>query len=127
MACVLVAEDDPEMRRLVVDALVKDGHTVLSAEDGGGMVMLIAQIFHADHSLDRIDVIVSDMRMPVSNGLEQLERIAEAGWNIPSILMTAFGDDDTRRRAAHIGATLLEKPLALADLRLAVRSLTARP
>jgi CheY-like chemotaxis protein len=124
MARILVAEDDPEMRRLVADALRKDGHDVIEAKDGGSMLVRLAEAFREDHSLDRIDVIVSDMRMPVWNGLELLERLTEAGWRIPSILMTAFGDDDTRRRAAHVGAMLMEKPLALGELRTAVNRLT---
>jgi CheY-like chemotaxis protein len=124
MARILVAEDDPEMRRLVADALRKDGHDVIEAKDGGSMLVRLAEAFREDHSLDRIDAIVSDMRMPVWNGLELLERLTEAGWRIPSILMTAFGDDDTRRRAAHVGAMLMEKPLALGELRTAVNRLT---
>jgi CheY-like chemotaxis protein len=123
MSRVLVAEDDPEMRRLVVDGLRKDGHEVVEARDGASMLVCLAEAFHEDHSLERIDVIVSDMRMPVWSGLELLERLAEAGWRIPSILMTAFGDEDTRLRAAHVGAMLLDKPLSLGELRTAVKRL----
>ena len=123
MSRVLVAEDDPEMRRLVVDGLRKDGHDVVEAHDGASMLVRLAEAFHYDHTLERIDVIVSDMRMPVWSGLELLERLAEAGWRIPSILMTAFGDEDTRRRAAHVGVMLIDKPLSLGELREAVKRL----
>ena len=42
------------------------------------------------------------------------------------ILMTAFGDEDTRKRAERIGAVLFDKPLSLDALRAAVKRLAAR-
>jgi CheY-like chemotaxis protein len=126
MARVLVAEDDPEMRRLVVEALRKDGHEVAEAADGGRLLVKISELFDRDPSLSLVDVIVADMRMPVCSGLELLERLAEARWRVPFILMTAFGDEDTRRRAERVGAVFLDKPLSLEVLRGAVRRLTKR-
>jgi len=121
MSRVLVAEDDPEMRRLVVEALRKDGHEVLEATDGGRMLVRLAEAFDRDPALLSVDVIVSDMRMPVCSGLDLLERLAEARWRIPCILMTAFGDDETRKRVDRIGAVLLDKPLSQDVLRATVR------
>ena len=43
MSRVLVAEDDPEMRRLVAEALRKDGHEILEASDGAQMLVLLAE------------------------------------------------------------------------------------
>lgn len=123
MCRVLVAEDDPEMRRLVVEALRKDGHEVQEASDGGRLLVRIAEAFESDPSLALIDVIVSDVRMPVCSGLDLLERLVEARWRVPFILMTAFGDDDTRRRAEGLGAVLFDKPLSMEALRAAVRRL----
>jgi len=73
-----------------------------------------------------VDIIVSDVRMPICSGLELIERMFEARWRIPCILMTAFGDDDIRRRAAAVGALLLDKPLSLDELREAVGRLARR-
>jgi CheY-like chemotaxis protein len=126
MSRVLVAEDDPEMRRLVVEALRKDGHEVEEAVDGGRLLVTIAELFHRDPSMSQIDVVVSDVRMPVCNGLELLEKLADARWSIPFVLMTAFGDDDTRRRAERVGALLFDKPLSLEVLRDAVKELARR-
>ena len=78
MCRVIVAEDDPEMRRLVVEALRKDGHHVTEAADGGRLLVQIAEAFDRDPSLSAVDVIVSDVRMPVCNGIELLERLADA-------------------------------------------------
>ena len=126
MSRVLVAEDDPEMRRLVVEALRKDGHEVQEVADGGRLLVHIAELFHRDPTMSQIDVVVSDVRMPVCNGLELLERLADARWRVPMILMTAFGDEDTRKRAERIGAVLFDKPLSLDALRAAVKRLAAR-
>jgi CheY-like chemotaxis protein len=126
MCRVIVAEDDPEMRRLVVEALRKDGHHVTEAADGGRLLVQIAEAFDRDPSLSAVDVIVSDVRMPVCNGIELLERLADARWRVPVILMTAFGDEDTRKRAERIGAVLFDKPLSLDALRAAVKRLVAR-
>jgi CheY-like chemotaxis protein len=126
MPRVIVAEDDPEMRRLVVEALRKDGHHVTEVADGGRLLVQIAEAFDRDPSLSQVDVIVSDVRMPVCNGIELLERLADARWGVPVILMTAFGDEDTRKRAARIGAVLFDKPLSLEALRDAVNRLAAR-
>jgi len=126
MCRVIVAEDDPEMRRLVVEALRKAGHEVTEAADGGRLLLNIIQAFNRDPSLALVDVIVTDVRMPVCNGLELVERLAEANWRIPIILMTAFGDDDIRRRAERPDAVLLEKPLSVGALREAVERLARR-
>jgi CheY-like chemotaxis protein len=123
MCRVLVAEDDPDMRRLVVEALRKDGHQVTEAADGGRLLVHIAEAFDRDPMLSLIDVIVADVRMPVCTGLEIVERLAGSRWRVRTILMTAFGDDDTRQRAARIGATLFDKPLDLEALREAVQRL----
>jgi two-component system response regulator (stage 0 sporulation protein F) len=123
MARVLVAEDDIEMRRLVVEALHKDAHHVTEIADGGALLVRLAMVFERDPASFPIDVIVSDIRMPHYSALELLERFAFAGWKVPTILMTAFGDDDTRREAEALGACYLEKPLSLDVLRATVRRL----
>lgn len=126
MPRVLVAEDDPEMRKLVVQALRRDGHEILEAGDGAQMLVRLAEIFHQDPTMHSVDIIVTDVRMPGCSGLDVVERLAEARWKIPCILMTAFGDDEVRWRAESAGATLLDKPLSLDELREAVARLARR-
>lgn len=126
MARVLVAEDDPDMRKLVVEALRKDGHDIQQAADGVELLVRIAQECHRNASLASVDVVVSDIRMPGYSGHEIMERLFDARWRIPLILMTAFGDDDTRRRAERLGAILFDKPLRLEELRAAVKRVTRR-
>lgn len=126
MSRVLVAEDDPEMRKLVVQALRRDGHEILEASDGEQMLLRLAELFDQDATMCSVDVIVTDVRMPMCSGLDVVERLAEARWKVPCILMTAFGDDEVRSRAQSVGATLLDKPLSLDELREAVARIVRR-
>lgn len=126
MSRVLVAEDDREMRRLVVEALRKDGHDIIEAADGGALLARLAEAYDHDASLHDVDLIVSDVWMPMRNGLELVENLFAARWRIPCVLMTAFGDDRMRRRAEAVGATLLEKPLSMDLLRVTVGRLARR-
>ncbi len=125
VARVLVAEDDVEMRRMVADALRKDGHTVVEEPDGGRMLVRIAAIYAFRRTADPFDLIVSDIRMPVCSGLDIVQGLREAHWKTPVILMTAFGDDETRARAERLGALLFDKPFTLSALRATVRRLLA--
>jgi DNA-binding NtrC family response regulator len=126
MAHVLVAEDDPQMRWLVVEALRKDGHDVREIADGAGLLLEIAELFHRDPPTPAIDVVVSDVRMPLGNGREPFEKLIDPGGRVPFVLMTAFGDDDTRRRAERAGARLFDKPFNLDSLCAEVKRLADR-
>ena len=69
------------------------------------------------------DVILSDMRMPGLTGLEALLTLRRANWQVPMILMTAFGSADVCREAERLGVeVVLEKPYAVRDLVAAVLS-----
>jgi CheY-like chemotaxis protein len=123
---ILVAEDDFEMRRVVADALRDDGHEVVELADGGRFLVDIAARLKAGTDADSADLIVSDIRMPVCTGLQILEVLRQARWRTPVILMTAFGDDATRRQAESLTAILFDKPFDLDDLRTAVANLLPR-
>ena len=71
---VLVAEDDEEMRRLVVEALRKDGYEVISVSDGGRLLVTLAHEFVEGEGAGLADIVVSDLRMPVCTGMRSEER-----------------------------------------------------
>jgi two-component system, response regulator, stage 0 sporulation protein F len=114
---VVVGEDDAEMRRLVVQALRRDGYDVGEAGDG---TTLLALLHDRAARGEHIDLVISDIRMPGCTGLQVLERLRSANDRVPVILMTAFGDEDTRIEAERRGAVLFDKPFLLDDLRRAV-------
>ncbi len=120
---ILVAEDDADMRTLVAEALRRDGYVVETAADGGRMLVALAQQWIDARGAHLVDLIVSDLRMPVCSGLQILEQLRAARWDNPVILMTAFGDDEVRRRAHALGALLFDKPFDIHALRTAVASM----
>ncbi len=116
---VLLAEDDPNMRRLMARALRRDGYHVVEL-DSGASLDAEARRLEALGSVPSL--IVSDIRMPGMSGLEVLRRVRALGWEIPIVLVTAFGDEETLNDAARDGATVVfSKPFDLDDLRLACR------
>src|SRR5262245_3087832 len=101
--CVVLAEDDREMRMLVATTLRRAGWDVVEAVDGADLLECLAWV--AD-SRDRGSdcVLVSDIRMPGVSGLEALERLRGNGWGGGFILITAVGDEATHARACELSA-----------------------
>jgi DNA-binding response OmpR family regulator len=124
--CVVVAEDDPEMRSLVAQCLRRDSLDVYEVGDGARLLVRIGRQYRTLDPEQRIDLIVTDLRMPVVTGLAILRGLRAATCTTPVILMTAFGDDAVRREAAELGAVLLDKPFPMADLRATARELLSR-
>lgn len=123
---VLVADDDLQMRRLVAESLRKEDYHVVEETDGGRLLIRIAAMTTPGEGADPVDLIISDIRMPVCSGLDALEGLRDAHLTTPVILMTAFGDDETRARAEKLGALLIDKPFYMSALRLVVRDLLER-
>ncbi|MEO7037563.1 MAG: response regulator [Polyangiaceae bacterium] len=120
-ARVVVAEDDFEMRRLVADCLRKEGYEVHEVADGDQLLVRIEDSYFLRRVPMPVDLFVTDIRMPVYTGLEIVSGLREAGLTTPVIIMTAFGNAETRERAEALGATLLDKPFKLEQLRGLVR------
>ncbi len=115
---VLVAEDDPAMRRLLSLALVRDGFRVVDALNGSELDGWIDRLIHRDQDHRCVDLIIADQRMPSATGLEVLSRLRRVDWSTPFILITAFGDDETHAEAARLGAScVLDKPFDFGTLR----------
>jgi DNA-binding response OmpR family regulator len=122
-ARIVVAEDDLEMRRLVVDCLRKEGYEVHEVADGAQLLLRIEDSFFLRQAPVPIDLFVTDIRMPAYTGLEILSGLREVGLQTPVVIMTAFGNVETRERAEALGATLLDKPFKMDALRALVRRL----
>jgi CheY-like chemotaxis protein len=122
--CVLVADDNDDIRWLMVKALSGDGYDVIEARDGREVLEAVTGSRRAP------DVIVLDVQMPEINGLALLAGLRSGGWMMPIIVITAYGAARLRNHAERMGATaLFGKPFELHDLRMAVmnslRSLSA--
>jgi CheY-like chemotaxis protein len=111
MARILVAEDDPSVRAFVVSALTMKGHEVIAEEDGG----LAAETADAENG--RFDLLLSDIKMPIMDGIGLALHVAAKYPDIIIVLMTGFADQ--RERAHGLEALIYDvitKPFTLVDL-----------
>ena len=114
---ILVIDDEPDVEVLFRQQFRRDLRS-------GRFVMEFAQ--SAPAALQRIGdaegvsliLILSDINMPGMTGLELLPKAKAMRPDVPVIMITAYGDEDTKRRALEGGAeTLLSKPIDFAALR----------
>jgi two-component system, NtrC family, nitrogen regulation response regulator GlnG len=118
---VLVADDDDEMRMLVVQALRTDGCSTREAHDGDELLDLLEQGRLAPEL--QPDVLITDVRMPRLSGLGVLAMLQRAHWALPVVVMTAATDESIARVAMRLGAVgVLHKPFDLDDLMTAVHN-----
>ena len=114
-AKILVVDDEPDLEDLVRQRFrrqIKEGSIAFGfARDGVDALALLAD--QGD-----FDMVVSDINMPGMSGLDLLPRARQARPDVPVIMITAYGDDETRRRAAEAGAAgLFTKPIDFPELR----------
>lgn len=117
MRSILVAEDDDELRSLIVNALRARGFAAVGVRDGRELLDQLSNGILAREAMPFPDALVTDLRMPGFSGLEVLSVLKSAGVRLPVVAITAFGDVDTHARAFAAGATVvLDKPFAIKDL-----------
>ena len=125
-AHVLVAEDDDDLRTMVVTGLRQDGHDLIVARDGVELLEYVASSMLFAEAAPEPDLIVSDIRMPGFSGLNVLAGLRDERWHTPIVLMTAYADDEIRNEAVRLGASaFFEKPFDVDDLRTAVMNLVS--
>ena len=123
-ARILLAEDDDEIRRALESLLSFDGYQVYAVENGGELMDYLSGWILGDTDETPADVIITDIRMPGFNGLTILEGLRARGWKLPVIVISAFGDDEIRRRVQNLGgAVFFSKPFEPVDLERAVEEL----
>ena len=113
-ACVLLVEDEEQLRRVMKDLLQREGYTVAEARDG------IQALDEVDRHAP--DVIILDLNLPGLDGYGVLAQLRSrpATKEIPVMVLTAKGDEDNEVRVFELGADdFVTKPFR-------ARSLTAR-
>ena len=114
---ILVVDDEPDVEHLFRQRFRRDIRS-------GRFVMEFAA--SAAEALERaktiadpmLILILSDINMPGTSGLEMLPKVKAARPNVPVIMITAYGDEATKRKTAELGATgLLTKPIDFGLLR----------
>lgn len=108
---IALAEDDCQMRAMLGGVLRRDGHEVFEARDGRELVTVLGTV-------DDIDLVVTDLRMPVLDGLGALRQLRKSGMDVPVLIMTAFPDQHVYAEAGRHGAVgVLDKPFEITDFR----------
>jgi len=117
---ILLAEDDLEMRRMLSEALRRDGYDVTEAKNGSELLNYL----DGPDALRNVHAVVTDVRMPGISGLQALDWLQHVRvLNVPVLVITGFGDRRVLEQAARLGADLLEKPFELDELRARIRKL----
>ena len=107
--CILVAEDDASIRSVLADVLQAQGYAVLTAADGAEALELLLT--------RRVDLALLDINMPRINGFKLLRIMAKECPGIPSIVLTAHGEEQDRVKGLENGADdYVVKPFSTAEL-----------
>ena len=114
---ILVVDDEPDVEALFRQQFRRDlksgRFTMEFAPSASDALLRAAEI--KDPSLI---LILSDINMPGMSGLEMLPKVRAERPDVPVIMITAYGDPDTKRKALESGATgLLTKPIDFTLLR----------
>ncbi|MCX5494586.1 response regulator [Kaistia dalseonensis] len=115
MARILVTEDDDAVRSFVARALTLDGHRIVTAEDGADALDVLRREAGA------FDLLLSDIKMPMLDGIALALEAAPEFPNLTILLMTGFADQ--RERAEELDRIVhdvVPKPFSLAEIRHAV-------
>jgi CheY-like chemotaxis protein len=112
MARILIAEDEEPLRLLVARALATDGHDIATADDGAAALELLTREGGA------FELLLTDIRMPVMDGIALALAAARDHPRLGILLMTGYADQ--RERACGLEALIhdvIAKPFSVGTIR----------
>lgn len=112
--CILVVDDEPDIRRLVQEILEDEQYQVVTAQN--------AAAARAAYSDRNPDLVLLDIWMPDTDGISLLKEWAQTGKpHVPVVMMSGHGTVDTAVEATRFGACdVIEKPLSIGKLLVTV-------
>jgi CheY-like chemotaxis protein len=93
---ILIVDDDAKIRTLLKEILNAHRYAVVEAEDGRQALAIIHK--------DAIDLIITDRSMPTMDGLELLKQLREENRQIPTLMISAYGEESLWAEAIALGA-----------------------
>ncbi len=109
---ILVADDEPNLRRVLAAILVREGYEVVQASDGEEALALLDPTTTA---------VITDLRMPRRDGMDVLRQVVTEHPDVPVIIITAHGSVDSAVEAVKLGAfDYIEKPFEQEEIRRVV-------
>jgi CheY-like chemotaxis protein len=127
---ILLAEDDDDMRNVLALHLRREGYAVTDCRNGPELLAELTD--YLTPTLQRTaakhyDLVISDIRMPGVFGLTVAEGARDYPDFPPTILITAFGDEETHETARQCGVVaVFDKPFEMNDLLQKVRETVSR-
>ncbi len=119
---VLIIDDDVGMLRALNKVLSGEGCMVASASSSEAAVKFLT------NGQQCFDLIITDLRMPVIDGMGILRGVKQAYPDVPVIIITAFGSPEAKRESDQLGATaFLEKPVDTQRLLATIDRVLAPP
>jgi len=113
--CILIVDDEPDLREVLELALLRMGLATVTAEDVASARAQLAR--------RRFDLVLTDMRLPDGEGLEVVRYVAERSPATPVAVITAYGSTENAIQALKAGAfDYLMKPVQLEVLRTLVKT-----
>ncbi len=115
MANILIVDDELSMREFLSILLEKDGHHVLTGNDGTSALQQL--------NTHKVDLVITDIRMSGMTGLELLEEVKEQYPHVPVLLITAYASPDDAVLAMKNGAfDYITKPFKVDDIKNVIAS-----
>jgi len=116
---ILVAEDNKLIQDTVVFKLIKDGYDVVKAVDGKECMEFLEN--------NEFDLLITDLFMPFISGHEIIAAVrTEMKSNLPILVLTAAGSEETVLKAFELGADdYMIKPFSLSELSIRVGKMIA--
>jgi CheY-like chemotaxis protein len=108
---ILIADDNAQVRKMLSSYLIKNGHNAETANDGKAAWKML------ERDRQAFDLVFADIKMPIMNGLELLEKMRENDYEVPVIIMTGYAVIELSLKAFKLGAfDFLTKPFEFNSL-----------
>ncbi|HLE39989.1 MAG TPA: response regulator [Nitrospirota bacterium] len=117
---ILVVDDEEGARELFFTILSDEGYDITLANNGEEAL--------ARFKSDACDLVITDIKMPVMDGLQLLQEIRKTGSKTDVIMVTAYGEVESYLKAMSLGAAeYINKPIRIKELkRIVHKVLTER-
>jgi two-component system, NtrC family, response regulator AtoC len=114
MPTILIVEDEPKMLRLLELNLADEGYTIRAVANAGQGLKLL--------NTEKVDLVLSDIKLPGMSGLEFLQQVKRTNAAIPVVMMTAYGTVESAVEAMKAGASdYVLKPFSIEEIKLVIR------
>lgn len=115
---ILLVEDEPQVRRLLVRILLTERAKIITAATGVQALQIAGKT--------PVDLVILDVRLPDMNGTEVLRRLRGINAGLAVIMISGYGSARTVRTAMELGASeFLTKPFRNLEIRRVVREALA--